>query len=139
MELMEANGHTGENRVGAAVSIRDLEVAVVLAREMTTASSRAVEASLRADQIQEVFGAAALDDAERARIQTALEMAGLQPTPSMLEVEQRRRRALHRQSRGRRGGGGSARARARRPARRRRSPPRRRRTGAPSSPPWRSS
>lgn len=87
MDLMEANGHTGESRAAGAVSIRDLEVAVVLAREMTAASSRAVEASLRADQIQEVFGAAALDDAERARIQTALEMAGLRPTPSLLEVE----------------------------------------------------
>src|SRR4051812_9458447 len=87
MDLMEANGHTGESRLDGAVSIRDLEVAVVLAREMSAASSRAVEASLRADQIQEVFGAAALDDAERARIQTALEMAGLRPTPSLLEVE----------------------------------------------------
>jgi hypothetical protein len=84
---MEANGHTGESRVDGAVSIRDLEVAVVLAREMSAASSRAVEASLRADQIQEVFGAAALDDVERVRIQTALEMAGLRPTPSLLEVE----------------------------------------------------
>ena len=87
MELMEANGHTEEGRAGGAVSIRDLEVAVVLAREMSAASSRAVEASLRADQIQEVFGAAALDDPERVRIQTALEMAGLRPTPSLLEVE----------------------------------------------------
>ncbi|HEY0631734.1 MAG TPA: hypothetical protein VGC98_06745 [Thermoleophilaceae bacterium] len=67
--------------------VRDLEIALVLAREMKAAAERSVDASLRLDQLQEVFGVEELDRAERARIQTALQMAGLEPFPSLLEAE----------------------------------------------------
>jgi hypothetical protein len=67
--------------------VRDLEIALVLAREMKAAAERSVEASLRLDQLQEVFGVEELDRAERARIQTALQMAGLEPFPSLLEAD----------------------------------------------------
>jgi hypothetical protein len=70
-----------------AVRVRDLEIALVLAREMKAAAERSVDASLRLDQLQEVFGVEELDGAERARIQTALQMAGLEPFPSLLEAE----------------------------------------------------
>jgi hypothetical protein len=70
-----------------AVRVRDLEIALVLAREMKAAAERSVDASLRLDQLQEVFGVEELDRAERARIQTALQMAGLEPFPSLLEAE----------------------------------------------------
>src|SRR4051794_28847233 len=70
-----------------AVRVRDLEIALVLAREMKAAAERSVEASLRLDQLQEVFGVQELDRAERARIQTALQMAGLEPFPSLLEAD----------------------------------------------------
>jgi hypothetical protein len=70
-----------------AVRVRDLEIALVLAREMKAAAERSVDASLRLDQLQEVFGVQELDRAERARIQTALQMAGLEPFPSLLEAE----------------------------------------------------
>jgi hypothetical protein len=70
-----------------SVRVRDLEIALVLAREMKAAAARSVDASLRLEQLQEVFGAAELDHAERARIQTALQMAGLEPSPSLLEAD----------------------------------------------------
>src|SRR3954468_25110500 len=70
-----------------AVRVRDLEIALVLAREMKAAAERSVDASLRLDQLQEVFGVQELDQAERARIQTALQMAGLEPFPSLLEAD----------------------------------------------------
>src|SRR3954447_1513510 len=70
-----------------AVRVRDLEIALVLAREMKAAAERSVDASLPRDQLQEVFGVQELDRAERARIQTALQMAGLEPFPSLLEAE----------------------------------------------------
>jgi hypothetical protein len=69
------------------VRVRDLEIALVLAREMKAAAARSVDASLRLDQLQEVFGVEELDRTERARIQTALQMAGLEPFPSLLEAE----------------------------------------------------
>src|SRR4051794_41208353 len=69
------------------VRVRDLEIALVLAREMKAAAERSVDASLRLDQLQEVFGVQELDRAERARIQTALQMAGLEPFPSLLEAD----------------------------------------------------
>src|SRR4051794_16594347 len=71
----------------AAVRVRDVEIALVLAREMKAAAERDVDASLRLLQLQEVFGAESLDRGERARIQTALEMAGLNPMPSLLEAD----------------------------------------------------
>jgi hypothetical protein len=70
-----------------SVRVRDLEIALVLAREMKAAAERSVDASLRLEQLQEVFGAPQLDQAERARIQTALQMAGLEPHPSLLEAD----------------------------------------------------
>jgi hypothetical protein len=69
------------------VRVRDVEIALVLAREMKDAAARDVEASLRLEQLKEVFGAADLDAGERARIQTALQMAGLEPSPSLLEAD----------------------------------------------------
>src|SRR5690349_3556003 len=54
---------------------------------MKAAAERSVDASLRLDQLQEVFGVQELDNAERARIQTALQMAGLEPFPSLLEAD----------------------------------------------------
>src|ERR671916_59373 len=71
----------------AAVRVRDVEIALVLAREMKAAAERDVEASLRLEQLPEGFGAADLDRAERARNQTALEMAGLAPQPSLLGAD----------------------------------------------------
>src|SRR4051795_3081474 len=56
---------------------------------MKAAAERSVDASLRLDQLQEVFGVQELDRAERARIQTALQMAGLEPVPSLLEAAAR--------------------------------------------------
>src|SRR4051794_40059984 len=70
-----------------SVRVRDLEIALVLAREMKAAAARSVDASLRLDQLQEVFGVERLDQAERARIQTALQMAGLEPFPSLLQAD----------------------------------------------------
>jgi hypothetical protein len=70
-----------------SVRVRDLEIALVLAREMKAAAARSVDASLRLDQLQEVFGVEELDHGERARIQTALQMAGLEPFPSLLEAD----------------------------------------------------
>src|SRR5881628_3844458 len=70
-----------------AVRVRDLEIALVLAREMKAAAARSVDASLRLDQLQEVFGVEELDRTERARIQTALQMAGREPFPSLLEAD----------------------------------------------------
>src|SRR4051812_48729124 len=70
-----------------SVRVRDLEIALVLAREMKAAAARSVDASLRLDQLQEVFGVERLDRAERARIQTALQMAGLEPFPSLLQAD----------------------------------------------------
>src|SRR5436305_5194976 len=67
--------------------VRDLEIAMVLAREMKAAAARSVDPSLRVEQLQEVFGAEQLDRAERTRIQTALQMAGLEPRPSLLEAD----------------------------------------------------
>jgi hypothetical protein len=64
-----------------------LEIALVLAREMKAAAARSVDASLRLDQLQEVFGAPQLDRAERTRIQTALQMAGLEPQPSLIDAD----------------------------------------------------
>src|SRR5689334_18373257 len=54
---------------------------------MKDAAARDVDASLRLEQLKEVFGADQLDAGERARIQTALQMAGLEPQPSLLEAE----------------------------------------------------
>src|SRR5919202_2356206 len=71
----------------AAVRVRDVEIALVLAREMKGAAERSVDASLRLEQLQEGFGAESLDSGERARIQTALQMAGLDPRPSLLEAD----------------------------------------------------
>ena len=70
----------------AAVRVRDLEIAMVLAREMKAAAARSVDASLRVEQLQEVLNAPELDQGERTRIQTALQMAGLEPRPSLLEA-----------------------------------------------------
>lgn len=67
-----------------AVRVRDLEVALVLARE---ARSAAGQPSLRADQLRQLFGADELDEHERARIQAALEMAGVEPQPSLLSAD----------------------------------------------------
>lgn len=67
--------------------VRDVEIALVLAREMKDAAARDVDASLRLEQLKEVFGADQLDAGERARIQTALQMAGLEPQPSLLEAD----------------------------------------------------
>src|SRR4051794_14007885 len=53
---------------------------------MKDAAARDVDASLRLEQLKEVFGADELDAGERARIQTALQMAGLEPRPSLLEA-----------------------------------------------------
>src|SRR4051794_37932882 len=78
---------SGEKPPGMSVRVRDLEIALVLAREMKAAAARSVDASLRLDQLQEVFGVERLDRAERARIQTALQMAGLEPFPSLLEAD----------------------------------------------------
>src|SRR4051794_3998550 len=78
---------SGETPRGMSVRVRDLEIALVLAREMKAAAARSVDASLRLDQLQEVFGVEELDHAERARIQTALQMAGLEPFPSLLEAD----------------------------------------------------
>src|SRR3954463_13095661 len=78
---------SGETPRGMSVRVRDLEIALVLAREMKAAAARSVDASLRLDQLQEVFGVEPLDGAERARIQTALQMAGLEPFPSLLEAD----------------------------------------------------
>src|SRR3954449_912876 len=78
---------SGETPRGMSVRVRDLEIALVLAREMKAAAARSVDASLRLDQLQEVFGVERLDRAERARIQTALQMAGLEPFPSLLEAD----------------------------------------------------
>src|SRR3954452_326116 len=78
---------SGETARGMYVRVRDLEIALVLAREMKAAAARSVDASLRLDQLQEVFGVEPLDGAERARIQTALQMAGLEPFPSLLEAD----------------------------------------------------
>src|SRR3954468_7509614 len=72
---------------GMSVRVRDLEIALVLAREMKAAAERSVDASLRVYQLQEVFGVQELDRTERALIQTALQMAGLEPFPSLLEAE----------------------------------------------------
>src|SRR5947209_19314076 len=69
------------------VTVRDLEVAQVLAREVKAAAARSAGASLRADQVKLLFGATRLDRAERERIQAALEMVGLDPQPSLLEVD----------------------------------------------------
>src|SRR3954447_14230506 len=77
----------GEKPPGMSVRVRDLEIALVLAREMKAAAARSVDASLRLDQLQEVFGVERLDRAERARIQTALQMAGLEPFPSLLSAD----------------------------------------------------
>src|SRR3954447_12137945 len=52
--------------------VRDVEIALVLAREMKDAAARDVDASLRLEQLKEVFGAEDLEVGERARIQTAL-------------------------------------------------------------------
>src|SRR2546421_10691244 len=60
---------------------------MVLAREMKAAAARSVDASLRVEQLQEVFGVTKLDGTERARIQTALQMAGLEPQPSLLDAD----------------------------------------------------
>src|SRR4051812_31704982 len=79
--------YSGETPRGMPVRVRDLEIALVLAREMKAAAARSVEASLRLDQLQEVFGVEQLDRTERARIQTALQMAGLEPFPSLLEAD----------------------------------------------------
>src|SRR3954471_2708559 len=78
---------SGETPPGMPVRVRDLEIALVLAREMKAAAERSVDASLRLDQLQEVFGVEELDGAQRARIQTALQMAGLEPFPSLLEAD----------------------------------------------------
>src|SRR3954452_19418753 len=78
---------SGETPRGMSVRVRDLEIALVLAREMKAAAARSVDASLRLDQLQEVFGVERLDQAERARIQTALQMAGLEPFPSLLQAD----------------------------------------------------
>src|SRR5919112_951506 len=71
----------------ATVRVRDVEIALVLAREMKAAAERDVDASLRLEQLREVFGAERLDRGERARIQTALQMAGLEPRPSLLDAD----------------------------------------------------
>src|SRR5204863_852540 len=66
-----------------AVRVADLEVAMVLARELQSASGRA---SLTLGQLQAVFGAAYLDSHERERIAAALEAAGLRTEPSVLDA-----------------------------------------------------
>src|SRR3954468_23396300 len=70
-----------------AVRVRDVEIALVLAREMKDAAARDVDASLRLEQLKEVFGAEELDAGERARTQPALQRAGLEPQPSLLEAD----------------------------------------------------
>src|SRR3954454_6108737 len=68
----------------AAVRVRDVEIALVLAREMKDAADRNVDASLRLEQLREVFGAETLDRAARARVQTAPEGAARGRTRSLL-------------------------------------------------------
>src|SRR3954468_16017356 len=62
---------SGETPRGMSVRVRDLEIALVLAREMKAAAARSVDASLRLDQLQEVFGVERLDRAQRARLPSA--------------------------------------------------------------------
>src|SRR3954471_10699427 len=88
----------------AAVRVRDVEIALVLAREMKDAAERNVDASLRLEQLREGFGAETLDRGERARVQTGLQVAGVGAEPVAARggpgradpLRGRRRAAAHR-------------------------------------------
>jgi hypothetical protein len=71
--------------VGAynAVRVGDLEIAMVLAKELRTTPGTP---SLTLGQLRAVFGATQLDSAERERIDAALEAAGLHAEPSVLHA-----------------------------------------------------
>src|SRR5947208_6716015 len=64
-----------------AVRVGDLEIAMVLARELGSTERRP---SLTAAQLQAAFGARQLDTSARERIDAALEAAGLHTEPSIL-------------------------------------------------------
>src|SRR5690348_7531587 len=66
-----------------AVRVGDLEIAMVLARELGSSAGRP---SLTALQLQSAFGAMQLDSATRERIDAALEAAGLHTEPSILDA-----------------------------------------------------
>jgi hypothetical protein len=66
-----------------AVRVGDLEIAMVLARELRPLGGRP---SLTLGQLQRAFGASRLDGPARERIDAALGAAGMQPDPSVLEA-----------------------------------------------------
>src|SRR3954463_14131803 len=82
-----SGAYSGETPRGMPVRVRDLEIALVLAREMKAAAARSVDASLRLDQLPGGVGGEQLDRRERPRIQPPLQMAGLEPFPSLLEAD----------------------------------------------------
>ena len=66
-----------------AVRVGDLEVAMVLARELRPVAGRQ---SLTLGQLQHAFGVSRLDGPGRERIDAALAAAGMQADPSVLEA-----------------------------------------------------
>jgi hypothetical protein len=66
-----------------AVRVSDLEIAMVLARELRALPGRP---TLTLAQLQSVFDAERLDGPERERIGAALEAAGLRTAPSVLDA-----------------------------------------------------
>jgi hypothetical protein len=66
-----------------AVRVGDLEIAMILARELRGSAGRP---SVTLSQLQTVFDASQLDSAVRERIDAALESAGLQTIPSVLSA-----------------------------------------------------
>lgn len=66
-----------------AVRVGDLEVAMVLARELRPVAGRQ---SLTLGQLQHAFGVSRLDGPGRERIDAALGAAGMQADPSVLEA-----------------------------------------------------
>src|SRR3954447_17468202 len=79
-------GETASWRALQPVRVRDVEIALVLAREMKDAAARDVDASLRLDQLKEVFGADQLDGGGRGGIEPGLRRAGLERRPSVREA-----------------------------------------------------
>lgn len=66
-----------------AVKVGDLEIAMVLARELRSIAGRP---SLTLGQLQQAFGASRLDSPVRERIDAALGAAGMHADPSVLEA-----------------------------------------------------
>jgi hypothetical protein len=66
-----------------AVRVGDLEIAMVLARELRPLGGRP---SLTLGQLQQAFGASRLDGPARERIDAALGAAGMHADPSVLEA-----------------------------------------------------